>query len=330
MNAAPFFDYNLTQTWARRATTSTARTIMNTQTWTYLDDRGGRHEVNLYHSPRGGKLLVQVDKQTVIATVHAKKDGRWTFLIEDELCDIVLSRRGLEWFYGFEINHHANTPRNRAYRRQNRRGFWLPMGIFLVALAICSALIFGKDYFFKKREKPVGESLAVGSAKQISQLNAFGKTTVATLTNGSRSRYSFKIDSAKTYGGSFILTKNAAGQPVLPNGFPLENGDEFTVVFLPENPNIHRLELMQPVENQLIKYENRAADVHQILHPNEAKTRARCLAKLARKATGLRGLNDIFYQNLSREQNAEHNRETFGRLVRDETFKKMLVDNCLE
>ena len=302
---------------------------LNSQSWTYLDDLGGRHQVNLYHSPRDGKLLVQVDKQTVIATVHARQPGRWTFLIEEELCDVVISRRGLEYFYGFEVNRRADTPRNRAYKKQERRDFWLPLGIFLGALAVCSVLIFGRKQIFKSRQKPAGEMVSNGPDAQLSRLGQVGKTATATLKKGNPCSFAFTLDNAMTYRGTFFLKKNAAGQPVLPNGLPLEDGDEFSVNFLPENPNVHQLNLMQPTENQLVKYENRAAEVQLILHPNDGPQSAICLAQVARKITGLRGLNDIFYQNYSPEQNPEHNRETYVRLVRDEVFKKMLAENCL-
>ena len=83
---------------------------LHSQFWTYLDERGGKHEVNLYHSPRDGKLLVQVDKQTVIATVHAHKGGRWTFMVEDELCDVVLFRRGIEFFMDLRSTDMQTRP----------------------------------------------------------------------------------------------------------------------------------------------------------------------------------------------------------------------------
>ena len=76
----------------------------------------------------------------------------------------------------------------------------------------------------------------MGSPEQIARLNLLKKTTVATLSTGARASYSFKNLSEKTFGGSFILKKNAAGQPILSNGLPLENGDEFEVEFLPKTP----------------------------------------------------------------------------------------------
>ena len=46
--------------------------IVNSQSWTYLDDRGGRHQINLYHSPRvrikprvAGVTLLFLDKTTI-------------------------------------------------------------------------------------------------------------------------------------------------------------------------------------------------------------------------------------------------------------------------
>ncbi len=305
---------------------------MNTQSWIYLDDTGGKRKINLYHSPAKGMLLVQVDGQVVVASKEANRGGKWTFLIEDQLCDVVIWRRGMEYSYGFRVNDYAESPRNRAVKIKNRRDFWLPTSIFLGALLIGAALlVWRKSLNSSKPPRPVGTSVSVGEDGQLLKLGQLGRAAVATFTKSAEvANYSFRADSSRVINGSFIMDKNAASQAILPTGFPLENGDEFVVVFLPEEPSVHRLELMQPVENQMLKYEKRAAEVERVLHPNEPKSRAECLARVARRATGLRGLADIFYQNYKPTDYPEHNRDTYNRLVRDVSFQKMLAEKCLE
>jgi hypothetical protein len=141
-------------------------------------------------------------------------------------------------------------------------------------------------------------------------------------------KYSFAPDSSAFIEGTFILPKNKQGKWLLPNGFPCENGDEFLIKYLPENPRVFKLDLMQPTENQLVRYLERAAEVQQKQHPDESKWASICLAELASQRTGLRGLADVFYQEKSPFENPEHNRETYNRLVRDENFKKMRDEKC--
>jgi hypothetical protein len=303
---------------------------LNRQSWTYLDDQNRAHQVALFHSPRDGKLLIQVDGQTVVATIHAQRGGRWTFLIEEELCDVVLARRGLEFSYYFEVNHRADTPRNRAWKTRERKDFWLPTGIFLAAILLITSFLFVKHFEKRKTEnRKIRTSLEIGAPEQLDRLILNNKRTFAKLQNSDLSiKYSFAPDSSLLIEGTFILTKNKKGKWLLPNGFPCENGDEFLVKYLPENPHVFKLDLMQPTENQLVRYLERAAEVQQKCHPEESKSASICLVELASQRTGLRGLADVFYQEKMPSENPEHNRETYNRLVRDENFKKLRDDKC--
>lgn len=308
---------------------------MNRQTWTFLDDQNRRRKVNLFHSPRDGKLLIQVDGETVVATVHAKEAGRWSFLIEEELCDIIVVRRGLEFLYGFEINRKAPTARNRIIRQRERRDLWLPLGIFLVCLLAGAGFLFGRKWM-KKQASPAQFEQIQLSADQLAALSRDGKTTIAHCLEGKNGLiYSFKPvrsnanatgDSIQT--GGLFLEKKVAGKFVLPNGLPLEKGDEFRVTYLPKTPAVHQLDFMQLTENQVIVYQNRAAGWHHLQHPELSKAWCACLVRQVWRRTGLRGLADIFFQKTPPAEYADHNSDSFGRLIRDENFKKMVADSC--
>jgi hypothetical protein len=115
---------------------------------------------------------------------------------------------------------------------------------------------------------------------------------------------------------------------LLKNGMPLESGDEFVVVYVPSAPHVSQINFNRPTERQIAIYQKRVSAKHASLHPDEALPLVECKIKAAFDLAGVGGLADFYFQDFSPDENPDHNRNTFLRLVRDLPFQKKVEKEC--
>ena len=118
--------------------------------WTYLDDRGGRHRVGLYHGSQSGHVMVLCNGRVIVIDFNVLDTKKYSFLINDELCDLHLERQNGRFAYGLEINKQADTPANQRRRRRDRSHLIQSLLIAAVMFAVIGTSVFfmlGKGYF---------------------------------------------------------------------------------------------------------------------------------------------------------------------------------------
>lgn len=124
---------------------------MSQMQWTYVDDFGRRHKVGLYHGNRTGHLMVFCNSRVIVIDFHVLSDKKYSFLINDELCDLHVERKQDRFAYSFEIDKKANTPGNQRRRARNRKHLWqslVVMAILLLVIALATFLLLnGNEYF---------------------------------------------------------------------------------------------------------------------------------------------------------------------------------------
>ena len=97
----------------------------------------------------------------------------------------------------------------------------------------------------------------------------------------------------------------------LKTSMPLEKGDEFIVRYIPNNPRLHDIDYSRPTEKQLNTYRDRAIDKYLQLFPETDSVFCACMAKIAYELNGLDGYADFYFQDVSAEENPQHNRNSF-------------------
>lgn len=107
------------------------------EVWTVAPAR----RVELFHSPRLGKLLVLCDAKPVVAEKGVFSDGDFDFLIDDALFQISIRRRGLEFFYSLRRDRAAPTAENLARKKAQKAAIFWPLAIFLAALGAAIFLL---------------------------------------------------------------------------------------------------------------------------------------------------------------------------------------------
>jgi hypothetical protein len=305
--------------------------------WVFLDDRGGRHRVGLYHGDQSGHVMIHCNLRVVQVDFSVKETRKYSFFIEDELCEIGLYKEANGRFgYDFVVNKTVDTPRNRI-RRVDERRIRKQMAVFIsgflvvVSLGVLGFLWLGR---WNKTERLTKSSLFSSlSEENILRLAREGRTDTAQLFAISEDMerkvfYGFTTADRTPVSGTFAAPDT--GQILLPNGFPLTDHDQFLVTYLPSNPKVHRLDFYQPTRSTITNYIRSAADAEHRAHPEMSDKRSICLALNAAELKGWPSLADFIFQTLSTEQNREHNRDSYLRLVRDAEFARVVAEKCLD
>ena len=89
-------------------------------TWTYVDDDGYAHKVGLFHGDNSGHLMVYCNTRIVVIDFNVLTSKKYSFFIDEELCDIAVEEKEGKFSYGFTIDQITDTPRNRGRRKMNR------------------------------------------------------------------------------------------------------------------------------------------------------------------------------------------------------------------
>lgn len=303
--------------------------------WVFLDDRGGRHRVGLYHGDQSGHVLIHCNFRVVQVDFTVKETKTYSFFIEDELCEISLYKEPDGRFgYEFLVNKTVDTPRNRI-RRVDERRIRRQMALFITVFM--AVIIAGVGAFlwlerWNKTDRMTKSSLFSNlSEEYVRRLSLEGRTDTARLYIGREAMkrkvfYGFSTPDRLQISGSFEVRDT--GEILLPNGFPLTDRDEFLVTYLPADPQVHRLDFYQPTRTTISNYVRMAGDAERRNHPDISEKHSICLALSAAELKGWQSLADFIFQTKSSTENKHHNRDSYHRLVRDVEYARVVGEGC--
>ncbi len=304
--------------------------------WVFLDDFGGRHRVGLYHGDRSGHVMIHCNLKVMQVDFSVKDSKMYSFFIEDELCEVILEKKDGVFGYEFRVNKKVDTPRNRDRRVQEgktRKSMLLLVGGVALALVLA---FFGLHWFGQVQEaKRIASTSIVSkySKKNMNRLFTEGKRTVARFhllpeEEQGKQKISYTllaVDSIMEQGDFSVASMNPI---LLPNGFPFSEGDEFEAIFLPSDPQVHRVDFFQPTRRTTTTYLRLANQVEQKTHPAVSPEKNLCHVLTAAEKAGWTRLADFIFQEKTPEENARHNLESYARLLRDPDLSKAIQSGC--
>lgn len=302
--------------------------------WVFLSEQGGQHRVGLYHGDKSGHLAIHCDRRVVQIDFSVKESRKYSFFIEDDLCEISLIKEHGRFSYEFAVNKTVDTPLNQARKlrsKRNRRAMALLIGGLVLALVIIFATV---SYY---REQETAQRLRAYSmfsqpaAKAEHQLTETGKTaeTALLITTEGKYRtifYGFTTADSLRISGRFAVTY--PGTIILPNGFPLSDRDAFTVLYLPTDPAVHLVDFSRPTKSTLENYARQAVEAEQKAHPEKSDHACNCLVAMVLQENGWRALGNIIFQSSAPEDAPQFNQNTYARMLRDERFAPKLQERC--
>jgi len=270
------------------------------------------------HGAESGHLLVYCDANIVLIDFMVLEDKTYTFFIDEQLCEISIEQKNGQFYYGFEINKKADTPRNRLRRKIESR--YLKQSLLFLAAAILIISTF--TYFMTSRKNT---SVADYHSVILKKNGEEGKAQISKVS-ASEITYLYIVN-GRSYSAE---TKTAEDKSivVLENGMPMEEGDEFIVTYVPNNPDLNKIDYNRPTKNQINRYRERTISRHLNLNPQLDSLHTACLVDIAFETKGIKGLADIYFQKSTALENPRNNQQTYGRLVRALPFQNKVSERC--
>jgi len=304
--------------------------------WVFLDDFGGRHRVGLYHGDRSGHVMIHCNLKVMQIDFSVKDSKMYSFFIEDELCEVILDKKDGMFGYEFRVNKKVNTPRNQLRREQEGRtrkymAFMAGGVILVLALAFTGLRWFGQ----RQESKRMATSSIVSkySKANMKRLSMEGKRTVARLhlaqgekPGGQKITYALLAVDSLMEQGDFAVRPTT---PILlPNGFPFTEGDEFEAIYLPSDPQVHRVDFFQPARSTTKTYLKLATQAEQKNNPAVSPEKNICRVLTTAEKMGWLSLAHFIFQGQTSEENERHNQETYQRLMLDPDVSKAILEGC--
>lgn len=292
--------------------------------------------MGLYHGDRTGHVMIHCNLRVVQVDFSVKDSKMYSFFIEDELCEIILEKKNGVFGYEFRVNKKADTPRNRIRRVQegtNRKYMaFLATGIVLLLTLIFLGL---RWYGQEQESKRMASSSIVSkySMANMQRLSEEGKKTVARLhlrQGGQAGEYkiSYALLALDTLMEQGDFTVAHMDPILLPNGFPFSEGDEFDAIYLPSDPQVHRVDFFQPARSTTNRYLRLATETEQRIHPYESAEKCACRVLTVADLAGWSNLAHFIFQEKTPEEDARFNEESYARLLRDPDLAKEIRIRC--
>ena len=171
------------------------------------------------------------------------------------------------------------------------------------------------------------------SKENMKRLALEGKRTVARLhitqlhaEKGQKITYTLlALESLVEQGEFWVKPRNTI---LLPNGFPLKEGDEFDAVYLPKEPNVHRVDFFQPTLFTKKRYLDQAILVEQKNNPAASPERSACQVMSAARLLGWQSLAHYIFQLTPPAENARNNQETYHAMLQNTNLKQAYLEYC--
>lgn len=294
--------------------------------WIYADGSGTNHSIGLYHGDRDGHVAIYCNKKIIQIDFSVKKSTVYSFFIEDEFCEIHLTKLNNGIFdYKFQVNTVVNTQKNRDRKRQKRTEN-TQLAVFGVAL-LCFVFTLLYFHHFQKEQKLIAANASYVFSNnltqdQISALHQTGEYSVAhfyVTTPETNAVYAFQTKQHKQISGKLNL--NNTSPPMLPNGFQLNDKDEFEVIYLPQNPLVHQINFNAPQPSTIYSYINTAIETERITNPD--KNQCACLVEIVYQEKGWMSLSLIHHQNASPTAKKRYNQ-----LINTPEILRKLQEKC--
>ena len=303
--------------------------------WVYLDNRGGRHRVGLYHGDQSGHVMIHCNLRVVQIDFSVKETKMYSFFIEDELCEVTLERQPDGRFgYDFQVNKQVDTPRNRERkadnRRDNRHVAWFVAGF----VALLAVVFFGLQWYGSEQRKKrmsatsLFSQLTEQNASRLGQEGKNADVQLIVVKEGSQRKvyYGFVTADSVRVSGNFAVADT--GQVLLPTGFPLADRDAFAARYLPNDPQVHRRDFHQPTPTTIMDYLRRAIEAEQRSHPALSPERNRCMVLTAFEQNGWQCLGHFMCQGMLPQQQMQYHRDSYLRFVREPDFARAVEREC--
>jgi len=293
---------------------------VNQLNWTYLADNGKQHFVGLAHGAETGHLVVHCNSKVVLIDFKVFENASYSIFIDEQLCKISIEKREAQYYYSFEIDIQADTPRNRARKKLEKQHLLQSIAFLGTLVLVVSIAIFSISRWTTHQDQKNISAKLQRAGQQIS-----ARIIVPKEESVDYASYYFVIN-GKSY--ATATTYSSKLSELLPNGMPLEEGDEFLVTYIPGNPSLNKIDYQQPTQFQINRYRDRVLNRLIKNNPTAGQQSLTCFLEIIYKEKGIEGMAQLFFQKTTSSKNSRHNRRTFEQLLQEPNLLNTIEKNC--
>lgn len=278
---------------------------MGQYSWKYVGTQPPQ-TVTLYHGDKTGHVLITLNSKVLIIDFKVRETKSYSFFIDEEFCEVNITRLNDSFNYTFEIDKTIQTPLNERRKKTEKKHLWQTAGFFGLVILVIVLIGIGLQWNKKRNTK----------------ITHYGEDVIARVSLSEEgNNYTYEID-------GLFYENELSTLPDVINDFPLETNDEFIIKYSKHKPEKHQLSFDSPTEKQIERYITRAINKEIELSPEHSIEYVTCLVKIGFEMKGISSLADFYFQNKSKKENPEHNENTYKRLIRSVEFKQKAKD-CL-
>lgn len=265
-------------------------------------------------------MVVYCNNEVIAIDFGVKESGLYSFFIEEDLCEIRIERKRGKFKYSFGSNQQVDTPFNRLRRKWLRlQKVQKTIAAVIVSLFAAGMVITMLHQWQRNRHTEEKSVLYVGQ-------RTTARLRIEPGEKGApQAVFSYVADGRILEGRVPLPPDLTTG-----NGLPLENGDEFSVYYLPRRPRIYAVHWNEPMPELMDQYRQRVLQRLKTLQPGLSDAEAGCLLDVVYEVEGLSGWADLWWQNAPPQQNTSHNSEAYEELMSGYRLGKLLEERCGE
>ncbi len=275
--------------------------------WNHLDQRGKIHKVGLLHGANTGHVLIHVNGKITSIDFKVLETKQYSLFIDEELIELNIIRHDDYFEYTMEINEEVKTPLNAA-RKKERKKMGIQTLIFLAALlitiVIATIILFRSDWYNSKDNVAKAE------------LEKRGLFTKAKIFTSGQQKYTY----------SYVVDQEVFKVHSANKQYPIQDGDEYMVKYLPNSPRISELHFVKPTDRQVSKVKKTAVKV--CLGDAESKVDCECLVAATYLVGGYMGLMQYLNRNTPESQNLQFNSKGYAALINSDLYIEQLSAKC--
>jgi len=287
----------------------------NSVNWTYVGDKTRPCLVELKHFRDSGNLAILCDKKVLITDFEVFDNAEYSFFIGEELCRILVKKHESGQFsYEFKIVEDIDTPLNQRRKKLSRRHLIQSLLVIFGVMLLLAGIMGGGYWAYQNQlAKDLHEN---GITKPV-QIKVQSHVDKGKFYNA---YYVFRYKNKKQ-AGHLRLPDNQQNQLITPNGFPLQNNDEFLLTFSSKNSDNFRLDFHAPSEKQIEKYRSRSL---QMMRTDSLEMPYNnCLLNAVYQAKGLSGWANVYHKNISPKENKKYHRDSYEKMMQDEKIREL-------
>jgi hypothetical protein len=242
------------------------------------------------------------------------KPTSFSFFIDDELCIISTNIINGKFKYQIQFDTQTETPLNKVRKKINKKNIRYSLLAFLglfTFVAISMVVMFTiQDNFVWNRLK----NHAVISVAKIE---------IAHIKDQHHVFYTYR-DSTRYVRDVLKIVKES--NPILANGFPVENDDAFLITYSSKIKTTNKLHLDYPTPATVSRYELISKTKYLENNPEVQADYCDCLLDIAYEIDNWKGYATFYNQQTNPSNNERFNTITYQKLINSSTFADAEVD----